>query len=46
LGSGASVPDISRLETRMFFYFMAKKYMEIGIEAIHFGQAELYGNDR
>jgi hypothetical protein len=26
-GSGASVPDISRLETRMFFYFMAKKYM-------------------
>ena len=40
-GSGASVPDISRLETRMFFYFMAKKYMEIGIEAIHFGQAEL-----
>ncbi len=23
-GSGASVPDISRLETRMFFYFMAR----------------------
>jgi len=40
-GPGASVPDISRLETRMFFYFMARKYMEIGIEAIHFGQAEL-----
>ena len=40
-GSGASVPDISRLETRMFFYFMAREYMEIGIEAIHFGQVEL-----
>lgn len=37
----ASVPDISRIETQMFFYFMACKYMEIGIEAIHFGQVEL-----
>jgi len=40
-GPGASVPDISRLETRLFFYFIAREYMEIGIEAIHFGQAEL-----
>jgi hypothetical protein len=40
-GKGASVPDISRIETQMFFYFMACKYMEIGIEAIHFGQVEL-----
>lgn len=39
--AGASVPDITRMETKMFFYFMARKYMEIGIEAIHFGQAEL-----
>ena len=38
---GASVPDISRIETQMFFYYMACKYMEIGIEAIHFGQVEL-----
>ena len=40
-GTGASVPDITQLETRLFFYFMARKYMEIGVEAIHFGQAEL-----
>lgn len=40
-GAGASVPDISQRETRMFFYYMARRYMEIGIEAIHFGQAEL-----
>jgi len=39
--AGASVPDITRLETRLFFYFMAVQYMETGIEAIHFGQAEL-----
>ncbi|WEK36032.1 MAG: hypothetical protein P0Y53_00840 [Candidatus Pseudobacter hemicellulosilyticus] len=40
-GSGASVPDISRLEARMFFYYMAKLYMDAGIEALHFGQVEL-----
>lgn len=39
-GNG-SVPDITREETRMFFYYMAVRYMEIGIEAIHFGQVEL-----
>lgn len=38
---GASVPDVSRMETRMWFFYLAKKYMDIGIEAIHFGQVEL-----
>jgi hypothetical protein len=37
-GNGTIVPDITRVETRMFFYFMAVKYMEVGIEAIHLGQ--------
>lgn len=43
LGGGnlGSAPDISRLETRMYFYFLARKYMETGIEALHFGQAEM-----
>ncbi|TKB96378.1 hypothetical protein [Pedobacter cryophilus] len=36
-----SVPDISRLETRMYFFFLATKYIGTGIEAIHFGQVEL-----
>src|SRR3546814_16597075 len=40
-GVGASVPDIFQLETRMFFYYMACRYMEAGLEALHFGQAEL-----
>ncbi|HXI72653.1 MAG TPA: hypothetical protein VNN22_20120 [Verrucomicrobiae bacterium] len=45
-GNGASVPDMSRLETRMWFYFLATSYIDAGIEAIHFGQVGLMdGND-
>ena len=39
--AGASVPDIGRQETRMWIYYLAKKYIDAGIEAIHFGQVEL-----
>lgn len=39
--AGASVPDITRRETQMWFYFLARHYIDIGIEAIHFGQVEL-----
>ena len=37
----ASIPDISRPETRMFFYHMATEYIKRGVEAIHMGQLEL-----
>lgn len=40
-GKGASVPDIAQPEAQKWFYFMARKYMDAGIEAIHFGQVEL-----
>ncbi len=40
-GPGSSVPDMSRLETRMWFVYAAVRYFEIGVEAIHFGQVEL-----
>lgn len=36
-----SVPDMSRLETRMWFYFLVTGYVDVGIEAIHFGQVGL-----
>jgi len=36
-----SVPDISQPETRLFFYYLAVNYINIGIEGIHFGQVEL-----
>jgi hypothetical protein len=36
-----SVPDMSRVETRMWFYALASQYIDAGIEAIHFGQVGL-----
>ena len=40
-GRTASVPDISRPETKLWFYYAAASYIDAGIEAIHFGQAEI-----
>ena len=37
----SSVPDMSRLETRMWFFYLAKRWIDMGIEAIHFGQVEI-----
>ncbi len=37
----ASVPDMSRIETRMWFYYVAKRWIDMGIEAIHIGQVAL-----
>jgi hypothetical protein len=36
-----SVPDMNQLETRMWFYFLVTSYIDVGIEAIHFGQVGL-----
>lgn len=45
-GQGSSVPDVSRPETKLWFYFLARSYVDIGVEAIHYGQVELMnGND-
>ena len=44
---GASVPDVSRPETQVWFHFLAASYIDAGAEAIHFGQMELMNhNDR
>jgi hypothetical protein len=40
-GKGASVPDMSRLETRLWFAYLAAVYIDVGCEAIHFGQVEI-----
>ncbi|HKK61864.1 MAG TPA: hypothetical protein VJ951_04855, partial [Bacteroidales bacterium] len=37
---GASIPDITQLETQMYFYYRAVRYIESGFEGIHFGQLE------
>ena len=45
-GKGSSVPDVSRPETKLWFYFLARSYIDLGVEGIHFGQAEIMnGND-
>lgn len=33
-----SVPDMSQLETRMWFYYRSRRYIDCGMEAIHLGQ--------
>jgi hypothetical protein len=38
---GKSVPDMSQMETRMWFFYLAARYIGIGVEAIHFGQVEI-----
>jgi hypothetical protein len=40
-GKDASVPDVSKPETRLWFYFLAASYIDLGFEAIHYGQVEL-----
>lgn len=45
-GKGSSVPDVSRPETKLWFYFLARSYMDLGVEGLHFGQVEIMnGND-
>jgi hypothetical protein len=46
-GRNASVPDVSRPETKLWFYFLAASFIDVGCEAIHFGQFEIMNrNDR
>ncbi len=40
-GKDGSVPDVSRPETRLWFYYLAASYIDLGFEAIHYGQVEL-----
>lgn len=38
---GASVPDMSKQETKMWFFYRARRYIDAGFEDIHFGQVHL-----
>lgn len=44
-GSRGDVPIINNLETRLWFYYLAVSYINIGCEAFHLGQVELIGAD-
>jgi hypothetical protein len=41
MGPNAQVPDESRPETQMWFYYQAVSYIDAGCEGIHFGQVEI-----
>lgn len=38
-------PMVNNLETKLWFYFLAKTYIDLGCEAFHLGQVELIGKD-
>jgi len=38
-----SVPDISKIETKMWFFYRAKMYIDAGYEALHLGQIQMIG---
>lgn len=40
-GRMAGVPDVSQLETQLWFYFLAASYIDLGFEGIHWGQVEI-----
>jgi len=44
-GSGGGVPMVNNIETQLWYYFLAKSYIDIGCEALHLGQVELIGQD-
>lgn len=46
-GKGNSVPDISRIEARMWFFYLATRYIDAGFEGLHWGQVALMNvNDK
>ena len=42
---GGRCPMVNNPETKLWFYFLAKSYIDIGIEAFHLGQVGLIGRD-
>ncbi|HUD48902.1 MAG TPA: hypothetical protein VMR33_18865 [Candidatus Baltobacteraceae bacterium] len=44
-GRRGGVPIINNLETRLWFYYLAVSYINIGCEALHLGQVGLIGAD-
>jgi hypothetical protein len=42
---GGRCPMVNNLETRLWFYFLARSYIDVGIEAFHLGQVEHIGRD-
>jgi hypothetical protein len=44
-GRNGGVPDVSQTETQLWFYFLAKSYVDLGFEGIHWGQMEIMNHN-
>ncbi len=44
-GSALHIPDITREETQMWFYYRACNYIDMGFESLHLGQTNLIGKN-
>jgi hypothetical protein len=44
-GKNGGVPDVSQTETQIWFYFLARSYIDLGFEGIHWGQMEIMDNN-
>jgi hypothetical protein len=44
-GKAGGVPDVSQIETQLWFYFLAASYIDLGFEGIHFGQMEIMNHN-
>jgi hypothetical protein len=44
-GEDGALPDITQMETRLWFYYRAVRYIDAGYEALHMGQIHLYTAD-
>jgi hypothetical protein len=42
---GGGSPIVNNLETKLWFYFLARTYIDIGCEALHLGQVGIIGRD-
>jgi len=44
-GEECSVPDITKMESKLWLYFLATNYIDAGFEGIHWGQVTLMAHD-
>lgn len=44
-GPDASVPDIRQRETQMWYFYRSARYVNAGVEVMHYGQVELIGGE-
>ncbi len=43
-GENTTVPDMTQIETQLFFYYRACEYIKLGYEGLHMGQVHLIGS--